>query len=140
MTSETIMLRTMRRTDFPALEELVRQAWYADDESDNNGNVPNDERELREYKLRKAIRLRNMHRLAAIDMHDFLSRTTEATVAERDGRVLGVVLGSLRSRVTTAQRYVMLLREIAWRCPCWQARMVVEDLPIRLRFCRSMKC
>lgn len=104
MTSETIMLRTMRRTDFPALEELVRQAWYADDESDNNGNVPNDERELREYKLRKAIRLRNMHRLAAIDMHDFLSRTTEATVAERDGRVLGVVLGSLRSRVTTAQR------------------------------------
>ena len=104
MTSETIMLRTMRRTDFPALEELVRQAWYADDESDDNGNVPNDGRELREYKLRKAIRLRNMHRLAAIDMHDFLSRTTEATVAERDGRVLGVVLGSLRSRVTTAQR------------------------------------
>ena len=33
MTSETIMLRTMRRTDLPALEELVRQAWYADDES-----------------------------------------------------------------------------------------------------------
>ena len=104
MTSETIMLRTMRRTDFPALEELVRQAWYADDESDDNGNVPNDECGLREYKLHKAIRLRNMHRLAAIDMHDFLSRTTEATVAERDGRVLGVVLGSLRFRVTTAQR------------------------------------
>lgn len=104
MTSEMIMLRPMRRTDFPALEELVRQAWYVDDESDDNGNVPNDERGLRKYKLRKAIHLRNMHRLAAIDMHDFLSRTTEATVAERDGRVLGVVLGSLRSRVTTAQR------------------------------------
>lgn len=104
MTSEMIMLRPMRRTDFPALEELVRQAWYVDDESDDNGNVPNDECGLRKYKLRKAIHLRNMHRLAAIDMHDFLSRTTEATVAERDGRVLGVVLGSLRSRVTTAQR------------------------------------
>ena len=72
MTSEMIMLRPMRRTDFPALEELVRQAWYADDESDDNGNVPNDERGLRKYKLRKAIHLRNMHRLAAIDMHDFL--------------------------------------------------------------------
>ena len=32
MTSEMIMLRPMRRTDFPALEELVRQAWYVDDE------------------------------------------------------------------------------------------------------------
>ena len=73
---------------FSALEELVRQAWYVDDESDDNGNVPNDERGLRKYKLRKAIHLRNMHRLAAIDMHDFLSRTTEATVAERDGRCL----------------------------------------------------
>ena len=89
MTSETIMLRTMHRTDFPALEELVRQAWYADDdESDDNGNVPNDERGLREYKLRKAIRLRNMHRLAAIDMHDFLSRTTEL-------RSLNVMAGCL---------------------------------------------
>ena len=55
MTSEMIMLRPMRRTDFPALEELVRQAWYVDDESDDNGNVPNDERGLRKYKLRKAI-------------------------------------------------------------------------------------
>ena len=140
MTSEMIMLRPMRRTDFPALEELVRQAWYVDDESDDNGNVPNDERGLRKYKLRKAIHLRNMHRLAAIDMHDFLSRTTEATVAERDGRVLGVVLGSLRSRVTTAQRIRHAITRIAWRCPCWQVRMAVEDLPIRLRFCRSMKC
>ena len=140
MTSEMIMLRPMRRTDFPALEELVRQAWYVDDESDDNGNVPNDERGLRKYKLRKAIHLRNMHLLAAIDMHDFLSRTTEATVAERDGRVLGVVLGSLRSVLPQRRGYVMLLREIAWRCPCWQVRMAVEDLPIRLRFCRSMKC
>ena len=41
--------RPMRRTDFPALEELVRQAWYVDDESDDNGNVPNDERGLRKY-------------------------------------------------------------------------------------------
>ena len=95
MTSEMIMLRPMRRTDFPALEELVRQAWYADDESDDNGNVPNDERGLRKYKLRKAIHLRNMHRLAAIDMHDFLSRTTEATVAERDGVVIDGQLDSL---------------------------------------------
>ena len=94
MTSEMIMLRPMRRTDFPALEELVRQAWYVDDESDDNGNVPNDERGLRKYKLRKAIHLRNMHRLAAIDMHEFLSRTPEATGAERDGRGLGEVMGS----------------------------------------------
>ena len=92
MTSEMIMLRPMRRTDFPVLEELVRQAWYVDDESDDNGNVPNDERGLRKYKLRKAIHLRNMHRLAAIDMHDFLSRTTEATVAERDGPWRGIGL------------------------------------------------
>ena len=68
MTSEMIMLRPMRRTDFPALEELVRQAWYADDESDDNGNVPNDERGLRKYKLRKAIHLRNMHRLGLVEI------------------------------------------------------------------------
>lgn len=131
MTSEMIMLRPMRRTDFPALEELVRQAWYADDESDDNGNVPNDERGLREYKLRKAIRLRNMHRLAAIDMHDFLSRTTEATVAERDGRVLGVVLGSLRSRVTTAQRmscyYAKLLGVALVGKQGWSSRTCRSD-------------
>ena len=140
MTSEMIMLRPMRRTDFPALEELVRQAWYVDDESDDNGNVPNDERGLRKYKLRKAIHLRNMHRLAAIDMHDFLSRTTEATVAERDGRVLGVVLGSLRSRVTTAQRIRHAITRNCLAVPLLASKDPLCDLPIRLRFCRPMKC
>lgn len=107
MTCETPTIRPLRRTDFPALEELIRLAWYDDGNDSHNthdevGQAAGPDK--RRAELRKATRLRNMHRLAAIDMQDCLARTTKAYVAELNGQVLGVILGSLRSDITGRQR------------------------------------
>ncbi|HCA74070.1 MAG TPA: GNAT family N-acetyltransferase [Bifidobacterium sp.] len=119
MTS-AITIRPLRRTDFPAVEELIRQAWYDDgcqgcaaatdawnDSSKEPSDVGSASRQTpreRKTRLRRGIHVRNMHRLAAIDLQDALARTTTAFVAERDGRVLGMILGSVRSHITDKQR------------------------------------
>ncbi|MEO5539772.1 GNAT family N-acetyltransferase, partial [Bifidobacterium adolescentis] len=113
MTCETPTIRPLRRTDFPALEELIRLAWYDDGNDSHNthdevGQTSGPDKHRAE--LRKATRLRNMHRLAAIDMQDCLARTTKAYVAELNGQVLGVILGSLRSDITGRQRTRHMLR------------------------------
>ena len=113
MTCETPTIRPLRRTDFPALEELIRLAWYDDGNDSHNthdevGQAAGPDK--RRAELRKATRLRNMHRLAAIDMQDCLARTTKAYVAELNGQVLGVILGSLRSDITGRQRTRHMLR------------------------------
>ena len=36
MTCETPTIRPLRRTDFPALEELIRLAWYDDGNDSHN--------------------------------------------------------------------------------------------------------
>lgn len=113
MTCETPAIRPLRRTDFPALEELIRLAWYDDGNDSHNthdevGQTSGPDK--RRAELRKATRLRNMHRLAAIDMQDCLARTTKAYVAELNGQVLGVILGSLRSDITGRQRTRHMLR------------------------------
>lgn len=68
MTCETPTIRPLRRTDFPALEELIRLAWYDDGNDSHNthdevGQTSGPDKHRAE--LRKATRLRNMHRLAA---------------------------------------------------------------------------
>ena len=140
MTCETPTIRPLRRTDFPALEELIRLAWYDDGNDSHNthdevGQTSGPDKHRAE--LRKATRLRNMHRLAAIDMQDCLARTTKAYVAELNGQVLGVILGSLRSDITGRQR--TRCADIASRCRCWQA---TRDVTVCLRswpFCRPTR-
>ena len=65
MTCETPTIRPLRRTDFPALEELIRLAWYDDGNDSHNthdevGQTSGPDK--RRAELRKATRLRNMHR------------------------------------------------------------------------------
>jgi len=133
MTCETPTIRPLRRTDFPALKELIRLAWYDDGNDSHNthdevGQAAGPDK--RRAELRKATRLRNMHRLAAIDMQDCLARTTKAYVAELNGQVLGVILGSLRSDSPVGSGHAICCADIASRCRCWQA---TRDVTVCLR-------
>ena len=61
MTCETPTIRPLRRTDFPALEELIRLAWYDDGNDSHNthdevGQTSGPDKHRAE--LRKATRLR----------------------------------------------------------------------------------
>lgn len=90
-TYDSITIRTLRRDDYPALIELVRHAWYADE----------DER---------ASRLG-----AQADWEHCLARTTTAFVAEADGEPVGMILGRVDARDTRGpwnahyRRYLSLL-------------------------------
>lgn len=89
MTCETPTIRPLRRTDFPALEELIRLAWYDDGNDSHNthdevGQTSGPDK--RRAELRKATRLRNMHRLAAIDMQDCLAAPPKHTLPNLMGR------------------------------------------------------
>ncbi|KAB7790703.1 GNAT family N-acetyltransferase [Bifidobacterium leontopitheci] len=68
--SDAVILRPLRRGDYPTLVEMLRRMWYADPSMSET----------------------TARRLATIDLHHCLSRSTIATVAERDGRVVGVIL------------------------------------------------
>ena len=109
MTYGTPTIRSLRRSDFPALEELIRLAWY-----DDGGD------------------LRNMHRLAAIDMQDCLARATKAYVAELDGQVLGVILGSLRVDITHSQRIRHIVRRNCLALPLLASRQGRRGLRAQL--------
>lgn len=94
MQADEVYIRRLRRADYPALVELIRQTWYADQtDGDTGGHEPAD----------RARRHSVAWRLAAIDAHDCLARATHAAVAEQNGRVLGVILGSVPAKVTRMQ-------------------------------------
>lgn len=142
MTCETPTIRPLRRTDFPALEELIRFAWYDDGNDSHNthdevGQTSGPDKHRAE--LRKATRLRNMHRLAAIDMQDCLARTTKAYVAELNGQVLGVILGSLRSDITGRQRTRHMLRRHCLTLPLLASHEGRHGLLAQLPFCRPTR-
>ncbi|WP_449236486.1 GNAT family N-acetyltransferase [Bifidobacterium angulatum] len=94
MQADEVYIRRLRRADYPALVELIRQTWYADQtDGDTGGHEPAD----------RARRHSVAWRLAAIDAHDCLARTTYAAVVERNGRIIGVILGSVPAKVTRMQ-------------------------------------
>lgn len=94
MQADEVHIRRLRRADYPALVELIRQTWYADQtDGDTGGHEPAD----------RARRHSVAWRLAAIDAHDCLARTTYAAVVERNGRIIGVILGSVPAKVTRMQ-------------------------------------
>ena len=94
MQADEVYIRRLRRADYPALVELIRQTWYVDQtDGDTGGHEPAD----------RARRHSVAWRLAAIDAHDCLARATHAAVAEQNGRVLGVILGSIPMNVTRMQ-------------------------------------
>lgn len=94
MQADKVHIRRLRRADYPALVELIRQTWYADQtDGDTGGHEPAD----------RARRHSVAWRLAAIDAHDCLARTTYAAVVERNGRIIGVILGSVPAKVTRMQ-------------------------------------
>lgn len=76
--SDSVMLRPLRRDDYPALVAMLRRMWYADPTMGDDC----------------------ASRLATIDLHHCLSCSTIATVAAMDGVVVGVIL----ARVDAAAR------------------------------------
>ncbi|KAB8291515.1 GNAT family N-acetyltransferase [Bifidobacterium avesanii] len=74
--SDSVTLRPLRRDDYDALTELVRRMWYADPE----------------------IGVDCARRLATADFHHCLSCSTLATVAVRDGEVIGMILARVERR------------------------------------------
>lgn len=108
MQADEVYIRRLRRADYPALVELIRQTWYADQtDGDTGGHEPAD----------RARRHSVAWRLAAIDAHDCLARATHAAVAEQNGRVLGVILGSIPMNVTRAQVLRHRLRQARLALP-----------------------
>lgn len=94
MQADEVYIRRLRRADYPALVELIRRTWYADQtDGDTGGHEPAD----------RARRHSVAWRLAAIDAHDCLARATHAAVVERNGRIIGVILGSVPAKVTRMQ-------------------------------------
>ena len=108
MQADEVYIRRLRRADYPVLVELIRQTWYADQtDGDTGGHEPAD----------RARRHSVAWRLAAIDTHDCLARATHAAVAEQNGRVLGVILGSIPMNVTRAQVLRHRLRQVRLALP-----------------------
>ena len=103
--SDAVHIRRMTRSDYPQLVELVSQTWYADDDADGQ-ETPD------------AVQDRGVaSRLAAIDAQGGLARATHAAVAERDGRIIGVILASDSARVTRTQRTRHRLRQVRLALP-----------------------
>ncbi|WP_125963311.1 GNAT family N-acetyltransferase [Bifidobacterium dolichotidis] len=75
--TSTVSFRLLERDDYPALIELVRQAWFSDVEDD---------------KLAEE--------LAELDFEHCLSRATLAQVAVRNGIPVGLILGRVDSKET----------------------------------------
>lgn len=101
----TVRIRRMTRSDYPQLVELIRRTWYADADADGQ-ETPDDAQDHGAAS-----------RLAAIDAQDCLARATHAAVAERDGRIIGAILGSDPARVTRMQRTRHRLRQIRLALP-----------------------
>ena len=101
----TVRIRRMTRSDYPQLVELIRRTWYADADADGQ-ETPDD---AQDHGVAS--------RLAAIDAQDCLARATHAAVAERDGRIVGAILGSAPARVTRMQRTWHRLRQVRLALP-----------------------
>ena len=102
---DTVRIRRMTRSDYPQLVELIRRTWYADAGADGQ-ETPDA---VQDHGVAS--------RLAAIDAQDGLARATHAAVAERDGRIIGVILGSDSARVTRTQRTRHRLRQVRLALP-----------------------
>lgn len=68
--SDSVTLRPLRRDDYPTLIGMMRRMWYADPSMSDACAI----------------------RLATVDLHHCLSCSTIATVAEHDGKVVGLIL------------------------------------------------
>lgn len=123
--SESLIIRPMRRADYRTVAELIRQAWYADDDADgcaidhagnHTGNHAGNDTarggRARHGKFRPDRKLAVSQRLAAIDAEECLSRTTHAAVAEYEGHVAGVILGSIQGRTVPGQRLRHRMRQM----------------------------
>ena len=102
---DTVRIRRMTRSDYPQLVELIRRTWYADAGADGQ-ETPDA---VQDHGVAS--------RLAAIDAQDGLARATHAAVVERDGRIIGAILGSDPARVTRMQRIRHRLRQVRLALP-----------------------
>ncbi|KFI58896.1 GNAT family N-acetyltransferase [Bifidobacterium gallicum] len=75
--TDTVTFRLLERDDYPALIELVREAWYSD---------VSDEQIARD--------------LAELDFERSLARATTAQVAVRNGIAVGLILGRIDTKET----------------------------------------
>ncbi|MBT1172023.1 GNAT family N-acetyltransferase [Bifidobacterium sp. MA2] len=73
---DSVTMRPLHRDDYPTVIEMMRRMWYA------------------------SVGDACARRLAAADLHHCLSRSTVAMAAERDGEVVGVILGRVAAAVS----------------------------------------
>lgn len=109
MPADEMLIRQLKQSDYPALVELIRRTWYAQQADGNTDGL--------EPTCDARHRNTLAWRLAAIDAHDCLARATHAAVAEQNGRVLGVILGSIPMNVTRAQVLRHRLRQARLALP-----------------------
>lgn len=95
MPADEMLIRQLKQSDYPALVELIRRTWYAQQADGNTDGL--------EPTCDARHRNTLAWHLAAIDTHDCLARTTYAAVVERNGRIIGVILGSVPAKVTRMQ-------------------------------------
>lgn len=95
MPADEMLIRQLKQSDYPALVELIRRTWYAQQADGNTDGL--------EPTCDARHRNTLAWHLAAIDTHDCLARTTYAAVVERNGRIIGVILGSVPVKVTRMQ-------------------------------------
>lgn len=139
--AKALTIRPFKRSDRQALTELIRLAWYADGDTtddDTTDDTVEDAAEstaedvVRESfapsKPRNAQGLSVSRRLAAIDAEECLSRTTHAAAAEYDGRVIGVILGSLRFQATRGQSLRHRMRRMRMALPLLGSRAGIRGL------------
>lgn len=130
--AKALTIRPFKRSDRQALTELIRLAWYADGVADDDTTDDVAEGTVRESfapsKPRNTQGLSISRRLAAIDAEECLSRTTHAAAAEYDGRVIGVILGSLRSQATRGQSLHHRMRRMRMALPLLGSRAGIRGL------------
>lgn len=95
MPADEMLIRQLKQSDYPALVELIRRTWYAQQADGNTDGL--------EPTCDARHRNTLAWHLAAIDAYDCLARTTYAAVVERNGRIIGVILGSVPAKVTRMQ-------------------------------------
>ncbi|WP_288273415.1 GNAT family N-acetyltransferase [uncultured Bifidobacterium sp.] len=76
--NDTITYRTMRSDDYPAITQMLCDAWHTDPTMDHDLEM----------------------KLAEIDLEHCLGRATNAQVAVKDGEIVGVVLGRIDAQET----------------------------------------
>lgn len=141
MTTDEVLIRRLKRSDRPVLVELIRRAWYADDECRTSGGERRPSSSM-EHDAGHGERHDPRHRsvawrLASIDAEDCLSRTTHAAAVEYAGRVVGVILGSEAAKATRAQMFRHRLRQARSALPLLASRAGIRGLCGQLGMARS---